>query len=166
MRPHVWGGTTVYFALRPPLTFSRLRARLFPISTSALHRLTKSVLAQETVLGFSFLIETYPDYLPGIKNSHTLVLLSIHISLIPHFLLPYCTWIILGFFFCCCFQFNCLVTDWSQLSFFNSFLISFATAVVLNIFSYSIETPVFPCSCFLFSKWYCFQLHLEGFRVR
>lgn len=152
----------------PPTTdLLQLRARLFPISTSALHRLTKSVLAQEPVLGFSFLIETYPDYLPEIKNSHTLVL-AVH-SYFSYSSFP-STLLYLDhpgfFFFCCCSQFNCLVTDWSQLSFFNSFLISFATAVVLNIFSYSIETPVIPCSRFLFSKWYCSQLHLEGFRVR
>lgn len=39
-----------------------------------------------------------PNYLPGIKNSHTLVLLFIRISLIPHFLPPYCSWIILWYF--------------------------------------------------------------------
>lgn len=50
-------GTTVYFALRLPLTLSWLQARLFPISTSALLKLTTSFLAQEPVLVFHFLLK-------------------------------------------------------------------------------------------------------------
>lgn len=98
---------------------------LFTFSPSTLHKLIFLRYSFHQVLScsgasvdFLFLFEVYPNYLPGIENPYTVVLLCPFIFLL--FLISLYP-VIVGSSYSC--FLNCLATDWPWVSIFNSLLI-------------------------------------------